>query len=161
MLQIHLLPRFLITKVCIRMAKHAKNLSRIRLHGCQWMPAGLRSLSSSSLQGKEPSVRNLMNCSSCSLQQGSDCYNTESFNFASTPLIDEDTLDTPLTSPNPTRGILRFCADAQQFQSHSTNANDFPGQFQAAFEASAADFSGFTIPSSFGLGELDWLEAPY
>ena len=37
-LQIHLRPRFLITKVCIRMAKHAKNLSRIRLHGCQWMP---------------------------------------------------------------------------------------------------------------------------
>jgi hypothetical protein len=123
--------------------------------------AGLRSLSSSSLQRKEPLVRNLMNCSSCSLEQGSDCYNTESSNFASTPLIDEDTLDTPLTSPSPTRGILRFCADAQQFQSHSTNANDFPGQFQAAFGASAADFSDFTIPSSFGLGELDWLEAPY
>ena len=132
-------------------------LSTDQLHAS----AGLRSLSSSSLQGEEPSIRNLMNCSSCSLQQGYDCYNTESSNFASTPLIDEDTLDTPLTSPNPTRGILQFCADAQQFQSHSTNANDFPGQFQAAFEASAADFSDFTIPSSFGLGELDWFEAPY
>lgn len=120
--------------------------------------AGLQSLSSSSLRWKEPSIRNLMNCS---LQQGYDCYNTESPNFASTPLIDEDALDTPLTSPNPTRGILQFCADAQQFQSHSTNANDFPGQFQAAFEASAADFSDFTNPSSFGLGELDWFEAPY
>jgi len=120
--------------------------------------AGLRSLLSSSLRGKEPSIRNLMNCS---LQQGYDYYNTESPNFASTPLIDEDTLGTPLTSPNPTRGIHQFCADAQQFQPYSTNANDFPGQFQTAFEASAADFSDFTIPSSFGLGELVWFEAPY
>jgi hypothetical protein len=123
--------------------------------------AGLRSLSSSSLQGKEPSIRNLMNCSSCSPQQGYDCYNTESSNFASTPLIDEDTLDTPLTFPNPTRDILRSCTDAQRFQSHSTNADNFPGQFQATFEASAADLSDFTIPSCFELGELDWFEAPY
>jgi hypothetical protein len=122
--------------------------------------AGLRSLSNSSLQGKEPSIRNSMNCSSCSLQQGYDCYNTESSNFASTPLMDESTLDTPLTSPDPTRDVLRFCADAQQFQTHSTNANDFSGQFQTPFGAPAADFSDFTIPSCFGLGELDWFEAP-
>jgi hypothetical protein len=123
--------------------------------------AGLQSLSSSSLQGKEPSIRNLMNCSSRSLKQGYGCYNTESSNFASTPPIDEDTLGTPPTLPNSTRDILRSCTDAQQFQSHSTNADDFPGQFQAAFEASAADLSDFTIPSCFGLGELDWFEAPY
>jgi hypothetical protein len=75
--------------------------------------------------------------------------------------MDEYTLDTPLTSPDPTRDILRFCADAQQSQSHSTNANDFSGQFQAPFEASAADFSDFPIPSCFGLGEVVWFEAPY
>jgi len=131
-------------------------LSADQLHAS----TGLRPLSNSSLQGKEPSIRNLMNYPSCSLQQGYDCYNTESSSFASTPLIDGDPLDTSLTSPNLTRGILRFCADAQQFQSHSTNANGFPGQFQAAFEAPAADLSEFTIPSSFGLGELDWFEAP-
>src|SRR4051794_13148351 len=91
-------------------------LSADQLHAS----AGLRSLSSSSLQGKEPPIRNLMNCSP---QQGYDCYNTESPNFASTALIDEDTLDILLTSPNPTRGTLQFCADAQQFQSHSTNTN--------------------------------------
>ena len=122
---------------------------------------GLRSLSNSLLQGKEPSVRNLVDCSSCSLQQGYDCHNPESSNFASTPLMDEDTLETPLTSPDPTRDILRLCADAQQFQSHSTTANGFSGPCQAPFEASAADFSDFTIPSCFGLGEVDWFEASY
>lgn len=126
-----------------------------------YAPTGLRSVPNSSLQGKELSVRNLVNCSSCSLQQGYDCHNPESSNFASTPLMDEDTLDTPLTSPGPTRDILRFCADAQQFQSHSTDSDDLSGHFQAPFEAPAADFSDFTIPSCFGLGEVDWFEAPY
>jgi hypothetical protein len=147
---------------------------KLALNSASWLPmdatlnadhlhasADIRSLSSSSLRGKEPPIRNVMNCSNFLLQQGYDCYNTKSSNFASTPLIDEDTLDTPLTPPNPTRDVLRFCADAQQFQSHSTNTNDFSGQFQAAFRASAADFSDFTIPSCFGLGELDWFEAPY
>jgi hypothetical protein len=122
---------------------------------------GLRSLSNSSLQGKERSVRNLVDCSSCSLQQGYDCHNPESSNFASTPLMDEDTLETPLTSPDPIHDILRLCADAQQFQSHSTNANGLSSPCQTPFEASAADFSDFTIPSCFGLGEVDWFEAPY
>jgi hypothetical protein len=122
---------------------------------------GLRSLSNSSLQGKESSVRNLVDCSSHSLQQGYDCHNPESCNFASTPLMDEGTLETPLTSPDPVRDILRLCADAQQFQSHSINANGFSGPCQPPFEASAADFSDFTIPSCFGLDEVDWFEAPY
>ena len=124
--------------------------------------AGFESPSSSSLRDMENSCANLMHCSSFLPQTlGYDCCNTGSSNFTSTPARDDDTLDTPLTSPDSTGDMLRFCTDAAQFHSHFTNANEFPPRFSAHFEAEPADFSNLTIPSCFGLGEVDWFDAPY
>jgi hypothetical protein len=123
---------------------------------------GLGSHSRASLYETESSCSNLMNCPSySSLQREYGCGNTGSSNFASTPPIDNDTLDTPLTSSDATSNMLQFCKDAPQFHSRSTDANHISRRSSAPFQAAPVAFSDLTIPSSFGLGELDWFEALY
>jgi hypothetical protein len=123
--------------------------------------AGRRSLSGLLIQETEPFCANLMDCSSCSsLPHGYDWCNTRSSNFESTPSIDDDTLDTPLTSPDSNGDMLQFCTDAPQYHSPSTNTNDSSGRFSAPFEVTPASVSELRT-SCFGLGEVDWLEAPY
>ena len=124
--------------------------------------AGFGSLPHSSLLETEGSCDNLTHCSSClPLEQGYECYNTGFSNFASTPARDDDTLDTPLTSPDPTVDMLRLFADGLQFHPQLINANEISPSFFAPFEVAPADFSHLTIPSCFGLSDIDWFEMPY
>ena len=124
--------------------------------------AGFESLPHPSLPETERSCDNLTHCSSClPLRQRYDCYNTGSSNFTSTPPRDDDTFDTPLTPPDPTGNALRLCADGPQFHAQGTNASEISPSFFAPFEAAPTDFSDLTIPSCFGLSDIDWFETPY
>ena len=119
-------------------------------------------LASSLLREVDQPGAPLMNCLSCLPQkQGYDCYHAGSSNFAPTPARVDTTLDTSLTSPNSTADMRQFCTDASQLHPHPTNPNKFSDQFSAPFEVATAEFSDLTIPSCFGLAEVDWLEGCY
>jgi hypothetical protein len=124
--------------------------------------AGCRSLSGLSIQETEPFCANLMDCSSCSSSPHEYHWcSTGSSTFASTSAIDDDNLDTPSTSPDSNGNMVQFGTDAPQCLSPSTNINDSSGLFSAPFEGAAGPDSELKIPSCFGLGEVDWYEAPY
>lgn len=122
----------------------------------------LRSLSCSSLHEMGLVCGISMNCLSCSaLQQGYDSYSRVSSNFASTSTLDHDMLETPLTSPGSNVDVLPLCTYSPRQHPRSTDANGSSARSSASFEEASAVSSDHTLPSSFGLGEMDWFETPY
>ena len=122
----------------------------------------LRSLSCSSLHEMGLVCGISMNCLSCSaLQQGYDSYARVSSNFASTSTLDHDMLETPLTSPGSNVDVLPLCTYSPRQHPRSTDANGSSARSSASFEEASAVSSDHTLPSSFGLGEMDWFETPY